>query len=55
MTDAERELLKLLAKLLIQGGLNYLRVARLSPDEIETEYEKVKAEFDEFTPDKIGT
>ena len=54
MNEKDRELIRTLAKLFILGGLNYLRVAKLSPDQIEEEYERIKGEFDDFTPDKIG-
>jgi hypothetical protein len=55
LTDYEREIARKIAKLMIVGAFKYISVSGLTPEQIDSEYERVTKEFDQLPPDKIGT
>lgn len=54
LNDEEKDMVGKVLKLFIIGGLNYIRVAKLTDEEIDPEYARVTMEFDAFNPEDIG-
>jgi hypothetical protein len=54
LTPEEREIVRRMAKLLIVGAFKYISVSGLTPEQIDSEYARISAEFDLLPPEKIG-
>jgi hypothetical protein len=54
LTPEEREIVRRMAKLLIVGAFKYISVSGLTPEQIDSEYARISAEFDLLPPEKMG-
>jgi hypothetical protein len=54
LTLEEREIVRRIAKLMIVGAFKYISVSGLTPEQIDSEYERISKEFDLLPPEKIG-
>ena len=54
LTLEECEIVRRIAKLMIVGAFKYISVSGLTPEQIDSEYERISKEFDLLPPEKIG-